>query len=112
MQYSRLFLVGDAAHIVPPTGATGLNLAASDVAVVNQIMTRVYSDGNTACIDRYSEFALRRVWRGERFTWWMPSMLHGFGDENGPGMDAATFARLWNQSEIIACVLKRVSGSS
>jgi p-hydroxybenzoate 3-monooxygenase len=93
MQYGRLFLVGDAAHIVPPTGAKGLNLAASDVAVLNEIMTRVYRDGDTACIDRYSEIALRRVWHGERFTWWMSSMLHDFGDEDGPGMDAATFAR-------------------
>ena len=93
MQYGRLFLVGDAAHIVPPTGAKGLNLAASDVAVLNQIMARVYRDGDTECIDRYSEIALRRVWHGERFTWWMSSMLHDFGDEDGPGMDAATFAR-------------------
>jgi p-hydroxybenzoate 3-monooxygenase len=93
MQYGRLFLVGDAAHIVPPTGAKGLNLAASDVAVLNQIMARVYHDGDTECIDRYSEIALRRVWHGERFTWWMSSMLHDFGDEDGPGMDAATFAR-------------------
>lgn len=93
MQYGRLFLVGDAAHIVPPTGAKGLNLAASDVAVLNEIMTRVYRDGDTACIDRYSEIALRRVWHGERFTWWMSSMLHDFGNEDGPGMDAATFAR-------------------
>ena len=55
MQYGRLFLVGDAAHIVPPTGAKKLNLAASDVAVLNQIMTRVYLDGDTECVDRYSE---------------------------------------------------------
>jgi len=93
MQYGRLFLVGDAAHIVPPTGAKGLNLAASDVAILTQIMTRVYHHDDTDCIDRYSEIALRRVWHGERFTWWMSSMLHDFGDEDGPGMNAATFAR-------------------
>lgn len=93
MQYGKLFLVGDAAHIVPPTGAKGLNLAASDVAALYQIMTRVYKENDTACISRYSEVALRRVWHGERFSWWMSNMLHDFGEETTGGMDRKTFAR-------------------
>lgn len=88
MQYGNLFLVGDAAHIVPPTGAKGLNLAASDVATLYKIMLRVYQEGNKSCIDQYSEIALRRVWNGERFSWWMTNMMHDFGgDVAGPGMD-------------------------
>jgi len=93
MQYGNLFLVGDAAHIVPPTGAKGLNLAASDVAALYQIMIRVYQEGDRTCIARYSEVALRRVWHGERFSWWMSNMLHDFGDEDTGGMEAKTFAR-------------------
>lgn len=93
MQYGRLFLVGDAAHIVPPTGAKGLNLAASDVATLYRILTRVYRDGDRGCISRYSEIALRRVWHGERFSWWMSNMLHNFGQERVNDMDSATFSR-------------------
>ena len=78
MQYGNLFLVGDAAHIVPPTGAKGLNLAASDVATLYKIMTRVYKEGDKNCLHQYSEIALRRVWHGERFSWWMTNMLHNF----------------------------------
>jgi p-hydroxybenzoate 3-monooxygenase len=79
MQYGKLFLVGDAAHIVPPTGAKGLNLAASDVGTLYKIMTRVYKEGDTSCIGQYSDICLRRVWHGERFSWWMTNMLHTFG---------------------------------
>ena len=93
MQYGNLFLVGDAAHIVPPTGAKGLNLAASDVAALYEIMTRVYRNNDTQCIARYSEIALRRVWHGERFSWWMSNMLHNFGDETIHGMNGVTFSR-------------------
>lgn len=81
MQYGNLFLVGDAAHIVPPTGAKGLNLAASDVATLYKILTKVYETGNRKYIEQYSEIALRRVWHGERFSWMMTNMLHDFGDE-------------------------------
>ncbi|MFT7005269.1 MAG: p-hydroxybenzoate 3-monooxygenase [Sulfurimonas sp.] len=76
MQYGNMFLVGDAAHIVPPTGAKGLNLAASDVATLYKIMKRVYKDGDKECINQYSDICLRRVWHGERFSWWMTKMLH------------------------------------
>jgi len=93
MQYGNLFLVGDAAHIVPPTGAKGLNLAASDVATLYKIMTRVYKQGDTSCIEQYSEIALRRVWNGERFSWWMSNMLHKFEETDSDGLDGQTFKR-------------------
>ncbi len=93
MQYGNLFLVGDAAHIVPPTGAKGLNLAASDVATLYKIMTRVYQQDDRSCIDQYSAIALRRVWHGERFSWWMSNMLHDFGDEQVSEMGIETFSR-------------------
>ena len=80
MQYGRLFLVGDAAHIVPPTGAKGLNLAASDVNSLYRILVKVYQEGRTDLLERYSEFCLERIWKAERFSWWMPSMLHQFPD--------------------------------
>ncbi|WP_277960789.1 4-hydroxybenzoate 3-monooxygenase [Pseudomonas sp. RIT-To-2] len=80
MQYGRLFLVGDAAHIVPPTGAKGLNLAASDVSTLFDILCKVYGEGRTELLARYSEVCLRRVWKAERFSWWMTSVLHKFPD--------------------------------
>lgn len=82
MQYGRLFLVGDAAHIVPPTGAKGLNLAASDVSTLFDILVEVYGQGRTDLIAQYSPICLRRVWKAERFSWWMTSMLHNFPDQD------------------------------
>ncbi len=78
MQYGRLFLLGDAAHIVPPTGAKGLNLAASDVSTLFRILLKVYGEGRVELLERYSAICLRRVWKAERFSWWMTSMLHQF----------------------------------
>ncbi|TBW52238.1 4-hydroxybenzoate 3-monooxygenase [Marinobacter halodurans] len=78
MQFGRLFLVGDAAHIVPPTGAKGLNLAASDVNSLYRLLAKVYQDGRTDLIPNYSRACLSRVWKSERFSWWMTSMLHRF----------------------------------
>ena len=83
MQYGRMFLVGDAAHIVPPTGAKGLNLAASDVSTLFNILLKVYNEGRTDLLERYSEVCLRRIWKAERFSWWMTSMLHRFPDNDG-----------------------------
>ncbi len=80
MQYGRLFLLGDAAHIVPPTGAKGLNTAASDVFTLYNILTKVFGEGRTELIEKYSEICLRRVWNGERFSWWMSNMMHKFED--------------------------------
>jgi p-hydroxybenzoate 3-monooxygenase len=76
MQYGRLFLAGDAAHIVPPTGAKGLNLALSDVRILADALVAWYANGSTTGLDEYSRSCLRRVWRAEHFSWWMTSMLH------------------------------------
>ncbi|MDB5839537.1 MAG: 4-hydroxybenzoate 3-monooxygenase [Herminiimonas sp.] len=81
MKFGRLFLVGDAAHIVPPTGAKGLNLAASDVYTLYHILRRTVLDGRTDLVDKYSEICLRRIWKAERFSWWMTSVLHKFSDD-------------------------------
>ncbi|MDX5376014.1 MAG: 4-hydroxybenzoate 3-monooxygenase [Halomonas sp.] len=83
MQYGKLFLVGDAAHIVPPTGAKGLNLAASDVNTLYRLMVKVYQEGRTDLIPNYSQTCLKRIWKAERFSWWMTSLLHKFSDEEG-----------------------------
>jgi p-hydroxybenzoate 3-monooxygenase len=82
MQYGRLFLAGDSAHIVPPTGAKGLNLAIADVTVLARGLEEFYKRGNRDLLNRYSEICLRRVWKVQRFSWWMTSMLHRFPDEN------------------------------
>jgi p-hydroxybenzoate 3-monooxygenase len=81
MQYGRLFLAGDAAHIVPPTGAKGLNLAIHDVRLLGEALVRWYRDGDDILLDAYSQSCLRRVWRAEHFSWWMTSMLHRVGDD-------------------------------
>ncbi len=80
MRFGRLFLAGDAAHIVPPTGAKGLNLAASDVGYLWNAFADYYSDKSSAGIDAYSDRCLRRVWRAERFSWWFTSLMHRFPD--------------------------------
>ncbi|MGI8896122.1 MAG: 4-hydroxybenzoate 3-monooxygenase [Casimicrobiaceae bacterium] len=82
MQQGRLFLAGDAAHIVPPTGAKGLNLAIADVRVLAQALVEHYKTGSDERLHRYSATALRRVWKAQRFSWWMTSMLHQFPDNN------------------------------
>ncbi|MFC3939538.1 4-hydroxybenzoate 3-monooxygenase [Pseudomonas gingeri NCPPB 3146 = LMG 5327] len=82
MQYGRMFLVGDAAHIVPPTGAKGLNLAASDVSTLFDILLKVYREGRHELLEQYSSICLRRVWKAERFSWWMTSILHRFPDSD------------------------------
>jgi p-hydroxybenzoate 3-monooxygenase len=82
MQHGRLFLAGDAAHIVPPTGAKGMNLAVADVRVLARGLAGFYSSGDTEILDTYSEMCLRRVWKASRFSWWMTSMLHRFHDED------------------------------
>ena len=82
MQHGRLYLAGDAAHIVPPTGAKGLNLAVADVRVLAEALTRWLQDGDEAGLDGYSEKCLRRVWRVQHFSWWMTSMLHRFPEED------------------------------
>lgn len=80
MRYGNLFLAGDAAHIVPPTGARGLNSAASDIYYLYHAMVAHYNDGDSTGLDKYSEKALARVWKAQRFSWWMTTMLHTFPD--------------------------------
>jgi p-hydroxybenzoate 3-monooxygenase len=82
MRYGRLFLAGDAAHIVPPTGAKGLNLAVADVRVMARAFDEFYSRDSAEGLRHYSATCLRRVWKVQRFSWWMTSMLHRFPDEN------------------------------
>lgn len=80
MRYGNLFLAGDAAHIVPPTGARGLNSAASDIYYLYHAMVAHYQNGDSTGLDKYSEKALARVWKAQRFSWWMTTMLHTFPD--------------------------------
>ena len=82
MQYGRLFLAGDAAHIVPPTGAKGLNTAVADVRVLGRALVEFYESGRRELLQQYSETCLRRVWKVQRFSWWMTAMLHIFKDDN------------------------------
>ena len=82
MRWGRLFLCGDAAHIVPPTGAKGLNTAASDVHYLYNALRDYYENNSQAGIDAYSEKALARVWKAERFSWWFSSLMHRYPDQN------------------------------
>lgn len=82
MRFGKLFLAGDAAHIVPPTGAKGLNLAASDIAYLSSALVEYYVEGSEQGIDEYSEKCLQRVWKAERFSWWMTHLLHRFETES------------------------------
>jgi p-hydroxybenzoate 3-monooxygenase len=81
MRFGRLFLAGDAAHIVPPTGAKGLNLAVSDVYYLSRALTEYYRSGKPHFLDSYSETALRRVWNAARMSWWLTMLLHRFTGE-------------------------------
>ncbi|MBM3408007.1 MAG: 4-hydroxybenzoate 3-monooxygenase [Betaproteobacteria bacterium] len=83
MRFGNLFLVGDAAHIVPPTGAKGLNLAASDVGYLSRALIERYQTGDARALATYSETALRRIWAAERFSWWMTSLMHRFPETTG-----------------------------
>src|SRR5215471_3412340 len=105
MRFGRLFLAGDAAHIVPPTGAKGLNLAASDVYYLSQALVEFYRDKSAAGLDHYSARALARVWKAERFSWWMTTLLHTFPDSAFEGkMQLAELDYIFN-SRIAASAL-------
>jgi p-hydroxybenzoate 3-monooxygenase len=82
MQYGRLFLAGDAAHIVPPTGAKGMNLAVADVRVLSHALTAYYRSGETRSLDDYSQRCLRRIWKVQRFSWHMTTMLHRYPEQD------------------------------
>jgi p-hydroxybenzoate 3-monooxygenase len=85
MRFGRMFLAGDAAHIVPPTGAKGLNLAATDVKYLSSALIEHYQEHSAAGIDGYSERCLRRIWKAERFSWWFTGLMHRFPDETPIG---------------------------
>jgi len=85
MRFGRLFLAGDAAHIVPPTGAKGLNLAATDVKYLSSALIEFYQEQSPAGIDHYSQRCLQRIWKGERFSWWFTSLMHRFPDGGAIG---------------------------
>jgi p-hydroxybenzoate 3-monooxygenase len=85
MRFGRLFLAGDAAHIVPPTGAKGLNLAATDVKYLSSALIEWFQEHSEAGINTYSERCLRRIWRAERFSWWFTSLMHRFPDDGAIG---------------------------
>jgi p-hydroxybenzoate 3-monooxygenase len=105
MRFGRLFLAGDAAHIVPPTGAKGLNLAASDVRYLSRALIEFYQDKTAAGIDHYSEKCLRRIWKAERFSWQMTSLLHLFPDNGG-------FGRKIQEAELDYLVGSRAASTS
>ena len=105
MQFGRLFLAGDAAHIVPPTGAKGMNLAVADVRALARALTAFFKSGKTDLLDAYSETCLKRVWRAEHFSWWMTSMLHRF-----PADDV--FQRRLQRSQLDYVVSSRAAAAS
>lgn len=94
MQYGRLYLAGDAVHIVPATGAKGLNLAVADVRILAHAMHEWFSKGTSAALDSYSVRCLRRVWRAQHFSWWMSSMLHRFAGEDEGFQERLQLAQL------------------
>ncbi|WP_305825207.1 4-hydroxybenzoate 3-monooxygenase [Massilia brevitalea] len=105
MRAGRLFLAGDAAHIVPPTGAKGMNLAISDVKILAQALDDFYKKGSEAGLDGYSEAALKRIWRAEYFSWWMTRMLHTFAD-------ASPFERQVQRAELENVVASRAMSTA
>jgi p-hydroxybenzoate 3-monooxygenase len=112
MRFGRLFLAGDAAHIVPPTGAKGLNLAASDIHYLSAGLIEYYATGKTAELDSYSERALRRVWQAERFSWWMTNLLHRFPDNGifGEKIQAAELEYLAGSRPAMAVLAENYVG--
>jgi len=105
MRFGRMFLAGDAAHIVPPTGAKGLNLAASDVGYLSRAFAEFYQQRSSEGIDRYSEVSLRRVWKAERFSWWMTSLMHRFPE-------SGDFDRKVQEAELDYLVHSRAGATS
>jgi p-hydroxybenzoate 3-monooxygenase len=112
MQFGRLFLAGDAAHIVPPTGAKGLNLAVADVRVLAEALAGWYESGDGALLERYSADVLRRVWRAEHFSWWMTSMLHRLerGDEFDVKLQLAQLAYVTSSPRAAASLAENYVG--
>jgi len=112
MRHGRLFLAGDAAHIVPPTGAKGMNLAIADVRVLAEALAEWLRSGDETGVDTYSERCLRRVWRAEHFSWFMTSMLHNFDGEASGGFDADPFSRRLQLAQLRYTVTSRAAATS
>ena len=112
MRFGRLFLAGDAAHIVPPTGAKGLNLAIADVGILAEALVEHFSRGSDRGIDAYSQRALARVWKAERFSWWMTSLLHRFPDTDdfGRRLQLAEFDYLAGSSRAAEVLAENYTG--
>ncbi len=112
MSWNRLFLAGDAAHIVPPTGAKGLNLAASDVYYLSRAFINYFECDNESLLEEYSRIALARVWKAERFSWWMTRLLHLFPDQNKfeQRLQAAEFDYLMNSEAAKATLAENYVG--
>jgi p-hydroxybenzoate 3-monooxygenase len=112
MRFGKLFLAGDAAHIVPPTGAKGLNLAASDVKYLSSAFIEHYVDQSDAGIDHYSQRALARIWRAERFSWWLTSLMHQFPETGafGQKMQEAELEYLVNSPALSASLSENYVG--
>jgi p-hydroxybenzoate 3-monooxygenase len=108
MRYGNLFLAGDAAHIVPPTGAKGLNLAIADVTRLSDALVRRFSEGSDDLVDAYSDAALKRVWRSTHFSWWMTSMLH----VDQPTDPNAAFLRQMQMSQLQYVTSSRAAAAS
>ncbi len=112
MRFGRLFLAGDAAHIVPPTGAKGLNLAASDVRYLFDGLVDHYRNGRSSGLDAYSQRALKRIWKAERFSWWMTTLLHRFPDNGafGEKMQQAELDYLFSSSAAMTALAENYVG--
>jgi p-hydroxybenzoate 3-monooxygenase len=111
MRWGRLFLAGDAAHIVPPTGAKGLNLAASDVHYLSEALIAHYRDGTDTGLESYSARALARVWKAERFSWWMTSLLHRFDtDAFGQRIQRAELEYLFSSKAAMTALAENYVG--
>jgi p-hydroxybenzoate 3-monooxygenase len=105
MQHGRLFLAGDAAHIVPPTGAKGMNLAVADVRLLSLALGEFYKSGRQDLLAGYTQDALKRVWRAEHFSWWMTSLFHRFDD-------ASPFQQQLQRSELEYVVSSRAAATA
>ena len=113
MSYGTLYLAGDAAHIVPPTGAKGLNLAVADVQILAAALAERFTTGNGGALDRYSATALERVWAAEHFSWWMTSMLHRFPDDDpfGRRMQLAQLRKLIGSNALQTALAEQYVGA-
>jgi p-hydroxybenzoate 3-monooxygenase len=112
MRYGNLFLAGDAAHIVPPTGARGLNTAASDIYYLYHALVDHYTAGDDRGLESYSSRALARAWKGQRFAWWMTKLLHRFPDDSAydQSLQQTELAYLFSSERALASLAENYVG--